>query len=521
MDYSPADVSSVTVTAGAAATSVGKTVVCSTGTGSATCLLYGVNSATIPNGVVAQFALHLSPSTRSISAAIRITETVAASPTGSAILTTGSARFVDILQHSTSLTGLICSPTTFAGAGNVLCTVTLSAATPRGGFSVDLSSSNPQVVVPGRAFIPAGSATGSFSGTVSSVNAGGIAMITASARGVLESAAIALSPAEVSFLSCSPAGVPSGNSTSCTVTLVSEAPGGGATVSLSSSNAAVRIPPSVVVTSGGKTAAFTAESAGTIVQDVWITGTLNGSSATTMVTVSALQIAGSPSELSGWSNGAIITPTVAPRGFAGQLVVAGNGAVKFAPVERETGVYFLQCCSNVNTAHYKFTGVELGDIFNVDQGQISFYLKSSYSFAQRCATAASPRYAFDVQDNVAAQHHLFSFSAGPYLNSTSKSLAFNYWLGGGVYHYYVPPGTEDALFGNGVTLQVTIAWKGNVSKLYMNGELVQSESYSKPSTNWTASSVFALGATEYLTFGGYNSSDDLISGFTVGVPEQP
>ncbi len=94
-------------------------------------------------------------------------------------------------------------------------------------------------------------------------------------------------------------------------------------------------------------------------------------------------------------------------------------------------------------------------------------------------------------------------------------------MGGTVYHYYVPPGTEDALFGNGVTLQVTIAWKGNVSKLYMNGELVQSEPYSKPSTNWTASSVFDLGATEYLTFGGYNSSDDLISGFTVGVPEQP
>ncbi len=112
-----------------------------------------------------------------------------------------------------------------------------------------------------------------------------------------------------------------------------------------------------------------------------------------MVTVSALQIGGGPSELSGWSNGAIITPTVAPYGFAGQLVVAGNGVVKFAPVEKGTGVSFLQCCSNNNTAHYKFTGVELGDIFDVDQGQISFYLKSSYSFAQRYATAASARYA--------------------------------------------------------------------------------------------------------------------------------
>ncbi len=201
----------------------------------------------IPNGVVAQFALVLSPSTRSTSTAIRITGTVAASPSGSAIPTTGSARVVNILQHSTNLTGLTCSPTTFAGPGNVSCTVTLSAAVPRGGFSVDLSSSNSQVVVPASAFIPAGSSTGSFTGTVSSVTAGGTAMITASARGIIRSAGIALSPAEVSFLSCSPSGVPSGNSTSCTVTLVSAAPEGGATVSLSSSNAAVTIPPSVVV----------------------------------------------------------------------------------------------------------------------------------------------------------------------------------------------------------------------------------------------------------------------------------
>jgi hypothetical protein len=519
--YSPADVSSVTVTAAAAATGAGKTVACSTGTGSLTCLLYGVNSATISNGVVAQLAVRLSPSTTSTSTAIRITRTAAAGGAGSAIPTNGSGGLVTILQPATSLTALTCSQTSFAGLGKVFCTASLNAAAPAGGFSVGLTSSNLQVVVPASVPIPAGSATGSFTATVSSVTALRTAMITAAASGTTKSAAIALSPAQVSFLNCSPATVPSGNSTSCTVTLAGAAPEGGATVSLSSSNAAVTVPPSVVVTSGATTASFAAAAAGTLAEEVWVTASLDGSSAATMVTASALQIQGSPSELSGWSNGAIITPIVAPNGFVGQLVVAGNGVVNFAPVGKGTGVSFPQCCSNINTAHYKFTGLELGNIFSVNRGQISFYLKSSYSFAQRYATAASARFAFDVQDNVATQHHLFSFFTGAYLNSKSKYLAFGYWLWGAVHYYYVPPGTEDTLFGDGVTMQVTIAWEGNTIKLYLNSALVQTESYSKPSATWTASSVFDLGATEYLTFGGYSSSDDLISEFTVGVPGQP
>jgi hypothetical protein len=470
--YSPADVSSVTVTAAAAATSAGKTVACSSGTGSLTCLLYGVNSAMISNGVVAQLAVHLSRSATSTSTAIRINGAMAATGAGSAIPTTGSTGLITIPQPRRRLT-LTCPPTTFAGPRKVSCPGSLNGAPPAGAYSVSLAGSN--------------------------------------------SEAIALSPAEVSFLSCSPATVPSGNSTTCTVTLVSAAPGGGLNVSLSSGNSAITIPPSVQVASDATTATFTAAAAGTLAEEVWVTGSLNGSSAATMVTVSALQIQGNPSELSGWSDGAIITPAVAPNGFTGQLVVAGNGAVNFAPVEKGTGVSFLHCCSNINAALYKFTGLELGNIFSVNRGQISFALKSSYSFAQRQMTAAAPRFAFDVQDDLATRHHLFYFLT----EYTSNRLVFSYSLGGTVHNYYVPPGAEEALFGNGVTLQVTIAWEGSTGKLYLNGALVQAESYSMPSATWTASSVFDLGATEYLTFGGYSSSDDLISGFTVGLPEQP
>ena len=44
-------------------------------------------------------------------------------------------------------------------------------------------------------------------------------------------------------------------------------------------------------------------------------------------------------------------------------------------------------------------------------------------------------------------------------------------------HYYIPPsGTEEALFGNGITLKVTMTWDGSVAKLYLNDTLVQQSS---------------------------------------------
>jgi hypothetical protein len=55
---------------------------------------------------------------------------------------------------------------------------------------------------------------------------------------------------------------------------------------------------------------------------------------------------------------------------------AGAGSVNFTPARIGNGVYFLSCCGNMNNAYYKFTGAAIGTIFNVNQGRISFYLKS-------------------------------------------------------------------------------------------------------------------------------------------------
>ena len=124
-----------------------------------------------------------------------------------------------------------------------------------------------------------------------------------------------------------------------------------------------------------------------------------------------------------------------------------------------------------------------------------------------------PRVVFDVRDNNPG-NHVFNFLT----EVVSGSLTFAYTIDGTGYDYYVPPGTEDAVFGSGVTLKVMIAWSNNSVNLYLNGNLVQTRSFATAAASWTASSVFDLGAYEYASVGGYYACDDLINDFIVTGP---
>ncbi len=233
-----------------------------------------------------------------------------------------------------------------------------------------------------------------------------------------------------------------------------------------------------------------------------------------LVPVTNLTLNLNTAETAGTSNGAVVTPTLGPAGFTGNVIVNGTGSVNFTPVQSGNGVYFLNCCSNTNNAYLKFTGAAIGSIFNVNQGQISFYLESRHSFAQR--QTLSPLAAFDVRDNDPT-NHVFNFMT----EAISGSLSFVYVVAGSGYRYYVPTGTEDSLFGSGVTLKVAICWDAASVKLYLNDNLVQVSSYAEGLANWTAASNFDVSAYEYLTYGGYYTSDDAIANFTVMGPPVP
>ena len=65
------------------------------------------------------------------------------------------------------------------------------------------------------------------------------------------------------------------------------------------------------------------------------------------------------SELSGLTNGSVVTPSVAPSGFTGTVVDNGSGSVNFAPAQVGNGVYFLNCCANTDNLDLRPTGPRL------------------------------------------------------------------------------------------------------------------------------------------------------------------
>ena len=197
-----------------------------------------------------------------------------------------------------------------------------------------------------------------------------------------------------------------------------------------------------------------------------------------------------------------------PSGFTGK-VVSNGGSVNFAAAQTGNGVYFQNCCSNSNNAYCKFTGATVGNIFNVNQGQITFYLSRATVLRSGRPVRQLRDNAFDVVDG--NDQHLFNFLT----QVTGGYLFFNYGIAGSLQYASVPQGNEDTQFGNGVTLKVKMTWDGSVTNLYFNDTLVKSAPYTIPAASWTAGSVFDLGANEYQTYGGFNTLDDVIDEFTV------
>lgn len=84
------------------------------------------------------------------------------------------------------LSGLTCASGSMTGAGTDVCTVTLNAAAPSGGFSVSLTSNNSAIAVPGSIVVAAGSASADFTASVFPVSTLQAVTITAGAGGVAE-----------------------------------------------------------------------------------------------------------------------------------------------------------------------------------------------------------------------------------------------------------------------------------------------------------------------------------------------
>jgi len=509
LSYPPSDITSFNIVAGPALTAASKTLNCISTTGSLTCIASGMDTTTIGTGVVAVVTVTLALGTSNTSDSISISNLMGAYPDGTLASVTGTGGIITLSSPVPTISMLSPASVT-AGAAGFSLTVNGtgfisgsvvnwngSARTTTYGSSTHLTAAitAADIATAGTAQVtvfnpaPGGGTSGAAAFTINASNPVPIISTLSPASVMAGTAGFSLTVNGTGFISGS---IVNWNGSARTTTY-------GSSTQL--------------------TAAITAAdiaAAGTAHVTVFNPAPGGGTSGAAAFTINAapantplLLLHADSSEVNGITNGSTVTPTIAPAGFTGSVVLNAGGSVNFAPAQTGNGVYFLNCCSNSSNAYYKFTGAALGSIFNTGQGQISFYLKSRYSFAQRQASAAAPRYAFDVRDGNG--QHLFYF----FTMVSSGYLLFEYEIAGASWYYYVPKGTEDALFGNGVILQVTLSWNGTAANLYFNGTLMKSIAYTPPSPNWTSAAVFDLGAYEYSTFGGYNISDDLIDEFTV------
>jgi hypothetical protein len=205
---------------------------------------------------------------------------------------------------------------------------------------------------------------------------------------------------------------------------------------------------------------------------------------------------------------ATVTPVVKPTGWTGMLTVRGNGAVVLNT--SGSGAAFLTGGNqSTDSAYVNFTSASFGTVFN-NSSEISLYVKSAYTFAERQALPApNMRSAFEIYD---ANGSWWNFDT---YTSTDGLLRFGFGAKGWAAVYAVPAGTEDVVFGKGVTVKIRITWDASSFSLWVNGQMVQTNSITQPKTPiWDSTSAFTIGARNVrLSGGGYYSSDDTVAEF--------
>src|SRR5262252_4279735 len=136
--YPASSMAPATALAGPSTTATGKTLSCSNSSGAYTCVVTGMNSTPISDGIVAYLTFALSSSAGSMPVGL----TGLAGPTllGSAQNVAATAGTI-LVSSGPPVSSIACGPSPVIGGSTSACTVTLSAVAPAGGATVLLSSS--------------------------------------------------------------------------------------------------------------------------------------------------------------------------------------------------------------------------------------------------------------------------------------------------------------------------------------------------------------------------------------------
>jgi hypothetical protein len=282
----PGDVfRSVTFVTGDQAQKAAKVKDCFERNGTVTCLLTGVNAATMTTGEVFIVQAAVAPSAPLGVARMRINGVLGTTLAAQPVSITGADLSVNISRQP-MLESVACKDSVVVAGQTTTCSVTLSG--PAGSAAtVRLSSASPALGLPGSVTVPAGASKASFEVLALRASGDEAVTLTAAYLEVRQTAAIRVNGITLSSLACTTTPIERSSAGQCTVTLSGSAPQD-FDVMLSSAGAAVVIPASVRVGKGKQSATF-AVTAGTAATSGsgTITAALEGVSRTAPVTVRA------------------------------------------------------------------------------------------------------------------------------------------------------------------------------------------------------------------------------------------
>jgi uncharacterized protein (TIGR03437 family) len=175
LTYWATDVAGIDVAAGPAAGSSGKSLSCRAQAGRVTCLLWGLNNSTVPDGVVARVKVSLAATSAAVSS-IGLTNVLGATLNGGAIAIAGHGSILTIIQPL-QLSGVVCAPGNLIALAAASCTVKLSAPAGLGGVTLTLASGN-HISVPATVSVAAGATSATFNISASPVTTTVLAPVT-------------------------------------------------------------------------------------------------------------------------------------------------------------------------------------------------------------------------------------------------------------------------------------------------------------------------------------------------------
>ncbi len=249
----------------------------------------------------------------------------------------GAARTVTVTVLPPAVSNLTLTPSSVTEGAPAEGTVILDQAAGSGGMLVQLASDSAAALVPASVPIPAGQSSATFAVSTAPVSTATTAVITATAGGVSATASLTVNPVPLASVGVSPASLAGGSSALGTVTLAVPAVGGGALVSLSSSDAALVVPASVTVLAGSTTATFPVTTfAVSTSTPVTVTAARGSVARTATVTVrppALAQLILSPSSLTEGASASGSVTLEQPAGASGVIVqlTAGNPSALAVP----------------------------------------------------------------------------------------------------------------------------------------------------------------------------------------------